>query len=125
ITELLYSGPYNVVKSSSGPGKFSLTWTPSASEDGQSHPICFVVQASFNSSVYQSELRCVVVTVRDKPVTFANILKMKISTELSLKDNHSVIENLIKKELMSRGFPPGITVRLLSNKSESYKKAAP
>ncbi|KAK5618549.1 hypothetical protein CRENBAI_016471 [Crenichthys baileyi] len=65
ITGPLYSGPYNVVKSSLGSGSFSLTWTPSASEDGQSHPICFVVQASFNSSVYQSELRCVVVTVRN------------------------------------------------------------
>ncbi|MED6246057.1 hypothetical protein ATANTOWER_012255 [Ataeniobius toweri] len=45
ITELLYSGPYNVVKNSSEPGSYSLTWTPSASEDGQSHPICFIVQA--------------------------------------------------------------------------------
>ncbi|KAK5618550.1 hypothetical protein CRENBAI_016472 [Crenichthys baileyi] len=46
ITGLLYSGPYNVVKSSLGSGSFSLTWRPSASEDGQSHPICFIVQAS-------------------------------------------------------------------------------
>ncbi|XP_047242506.1 uncharacterized protein LOC124881061 [Girardinichthys multiradiatus] len=45
ITGLLVSGPYNVVKSSSGSGSFSLTWKPSASEDGQSHPICFVVQS--------------------------------------------------------------------------------
>ncbi|XP_047242507.1 uncharacterized protein LOC124881062 [Girardinichthys multiradiatus] len=116
ITGLLVSGPYNVVKSSSGSGSFSLTWKPSASEDGQSHPICFVVQASFNSSVYQSELRCVVVTVRDKPVTSVNVLKMKISSALSLKDNHVTIENLIKEGLMSRGFPPGLTLRLLSNR---------
>ncbi|XP_035984920.1 uncharacterized protein LOC110367864 [Fundulus heteroclitus] len=67
ITELLYSGPYNVVKSSSGSGNFSLTWTPSAGEDGQSHPICFLVQASVSSSVYQSELRCVIVTVGNNP----------------------------------------------------------
>ncbi|KAM4564966.1 uncharacterized protein V3H82_014059 [Fundulus diaphanus] len=66
ISELLYSGPYNVTKSSSGSGYFSLTWTPSAGEDGQSHPICFVVQASVSSSVYQSELRCVIVTVGSK-----------------------------------------------------------
>ncbi|XP_047242532.1 uncharacterized protein LOC124881082 isoform X2 [Girardinichthys multiradiatus] len=49
ITGLLVSGPYNVVKSSSGSGSFSLTWKPSASEDGQSHPICFVVQASLKT----------------------------------------------------------------------------
>ncbi|XP_035984922.1 uncharacterized protein LOC118558493 [Fundulus heteroclitus] len=45
ITGLLYSGPHNVVKTSSGSGYFTLTWTPSAREDGQNHPICFVVQA--------------------------------------------------------------------------------
>ncbi|MEQ2231083.1 hypothetical protein ILYODFUR_035712, partial [Ilyodon furcidens] len=49
ISNLLYSGPYNMVKSSSGSEYFSLTWTPSASEDGQTHPICFVVQAKFSA----------------------------------------------------------------------------
>ncbi|XP_038154967.1 uncharacterized protein LOC119792420 [Cyprinodon tularosa] len=63
ISELLYSGPSSVVKKSSGSGNFSLTWTPSVVDAGQSHPICFVVQGSSSSSVYQSELRCIVVTV--------------------------------------------------------------
>ncbi|XP_017165822.1 uncharacterized protein LOC108167175 [Poecilia reticulata] len=52
IDGVLYSGPYNVVKGSSGSGNFTLKWTPSASEGGQSHPICFIVQAS---SSYGSE----------------------------------------------------------------------
>ncbi|MEQ2291451.1 hypothetical protein AMECASPLE_013519 [Ameca splendens] len=77
---------------------------------------------SFNSSVYQSELRCVVVTVGDTvfkvpTLTYINVLRMKISTTLSLKTNYSVIENLIKEKLMSRGFPLGISVGLLSNGS--------
>ncbi|MEQ2267413.1 hypothetical protein XENORESO_005638 [Xenotaenia resolanae] len=45
ITELLFSGPANVVKNSSGSGHFTLRWTPSGDENDESHPICFVVQA--------------------------------------------------------------------------------
>ncbi|XP_032440004.1 mucin-2-like [Xiphophorus hellerii] len=62
-TELLYSGPHNVTKSSLGSGSFTLTWKPSVAEDGESHPICFIIQATVSSSRYQSELRCVIVTV--------------------------------------------------------------
>ncbi|XP_037832651.1 uncharacterized protein LOC119617236 [Kryptolebias marmoratus] len=50
ITELLFSGPNNVVKSTSGSGNFALKWTPSNRESGQSHSICFVVQAKSVSS---------------------------------------------------------------------------
>ncbi|XP_027143978.1 integrin beta-like protein A [Larimichthys crocea] len=45
ISELLFSGPHNTNKTSSGAGQFILRWTPSENEDGESHPICFVVQA--------------------------------------------------------------------------------
>ncbi|XP_054916827.1 mucin-2-like [Poeciliopsis prolifica] len=45
-TQLLYSGLQNVAKSSLGSGSFTLTWTPSVAEDGESHPICFVIQAT-------------------------------------------------------------------------------
>ncbi|XP_038154953.1 uncharacterized protein LOC119792403 [Cyprinodon tularosa] len=65
-TELLFSGPYNVVKNSLGSGNFSLSWTPSTTEYGESHPICFIIQASNSSSVYQSELRCVIVIVGEE-----------------------------------------------------------
>ncbi|KAK1889621.1 Major inner capsid protein VP3 [Dissostichus eleginoides] len=41
---------------------------PSQEEDGESHPICFVVQSITNSTTkYQSELRCVIVTVGNEP----------------------------------------------------------
>ncbi|KAI4787346.1 hypothetical protein KUCAC02_036520 [Chaenocephalus aceratus] len=61
--ELLFSGPYNMNKSSLGAGRFLLRWTPSQEEDGEeSHPICFVVQSITSSTTkYQSELRCVIV----------------------------------------------------------------
>nr|XP_054603344.1 mucin-2 [Nothobranchius furzeri] len=71
ITKLLFSGPHDVLKSSSGPGNFTLSWTASDNifNQGQSHPICFVVQSNLSSSVFQSELRCVVVTVENGPTT--------------------------------------------------------
>ncbi|XP_041840328.1 mucin-5AC-like [Melanotaenia boesemani] len=64
ISELLFSGPYNVIQNSTGSGQFTLKWTPSDQEDGESHPICFIIQANSSSgALYHSELRCVVVTV--------------------------------------------------------------
>ncbi|XP_024866508.2 protein cappuccino-like isoform X2 [Kryptolebias marmoratus] len=67
ITELLFSGPYNVVKNTSGSGSFTLKWTPSQNESEQSHSICFVVQASHSNILYQSELRCVAVLIDQPP----------------------------------------------------------
>ncbi|XP_023201468.1 uncharacterized protein LOC111610783 isoform X2 [Xiphophorus maculatus] len=128
ITELLFSGPVNMIKNSSGSGNFTLRWTPSVSQhdDNESHPICFVVQANASSSVYQSELRCVIVTVGNIPfiatpspptTSYVVVVELKISTTLSLKDNKDEIEKVIKDELIRRGLPPDIKVRLLSDGS--------
>ncbi|XP_027895008.1 uncharacterized protein LOC114157946 isoform X3 [Xiphophorus couchianus] len=113
ITGLLYSGPYNAVKNSSGSGNFSLTWTPSASEDGQSHPICFVVQASYSNTLLHSDLRCVIVTVGNGPYIIA--LNMMISTTLSMEDGSDAIIALIKNTLVNEGLPSTISLRLLSS----------
>ncbi|XP_056298756.1 uncharacterized protein LOC130211783 isoform X2 [Pseudoliparis swirei] len=64
ISELLFSGPYNTIKTSSGAGQYTLRWTPSEG-DGENQPFCFAVQAVFNAVQFQSELRCVVVTIGD------------------------------------------------------------
>nr|XP_046237021.1 integrin beta-like protein A [Scatophagus argus] len=64
ISELLFSGPHNINRTTSGTGEFILRWTPSEDEDGESLPICFVVQAT-TSVKYHSELRCVIVTVEN------------------------------------------------------------
>ncbi|XP_058481904.1 mucin-2-like [Solea solea] len=63
ISELLFSGPHNINQTRSGAGDFTLSWTPSVSQSGENHPICFVVQAVSGSNRYQSELRCVIVIV--------------------------------------------------------------
>ncbi|XP_044198429.1 uncharacterized protein LOC122974461 [Thunnus albacares] len=49
ISELLFSGPHNINETTLGTGQFSLRWTPSESENGESHPVCFVVQAELKS----------------------------------------------------------------------------
>ncbi|XP_031695856.1 uncharacterized protein LOC116378177 [Anarrhichthys ocellatus] len=49
ISELLFSGPHNVNQTRVGVGEYILRWTPSENEDGQSHPICFSLQAVFKS----------------------------------------------------------------------------
>ncbi|XP_032440132.1 uncharacterized protein LOC116733402 isoform X4 [Xiphophorus hellerii] len=133
ITELLFSGPFNMTKNSSGSGYFTLRWTPSAIDEEESHPICFVVQANASSSIYQSELRCVIVTVGNIPfiatpspptTSRLTVLKLKISTTLSLKDNKDKIEKAIKDELIRRGLRPDIKVRLLSDGSVKVKETA-
>ncbi|XP_060922127.1 uncharacterized protein LOC132995902 [Limanda limanda] len=67
VSELLFSGPHNVNQTRSGPGQFTLSWMPSQSEEGESQPICFIVQALSNSTKYHSELRCVIVSVGNDP----------------------------------------------------------
>ncbi|XP_016535208.1 mucin-5AC-like isoform X2 [Poecilia formosa] len=71
-TELLFSGPPGVTKSSSGSGNFSLTWSPIAGDGGLNYPLCFVVQANSSGSVYQSDLRCVFVTAGNTTVSRSN-----------------------------------------------------
>ncbi|XP_013872871.1 uncharacterized protein LOC106523841 [Austrofundulus limnaeus] len=113
IIELLFSGPYNVIKSTSGSGRYTLTWTSSDSESGQSHFICFAVQASYSSFLYQSELRCVMVQIIPPPPRFVYSLNLKISTAMSLENNKEVIEKLVKDELIKRGLTSEMSVRLL------------
>ncbi|XP_056225875.1 uncharacterized protein LOC130164903 [Seriola aureovittata] len=52
ISELLYSGPYNIQETTPAAGEYVLRWTPSQDEDGESHPICFVVQANSRQKNY-------------------------------------------------------------------------
>jgi len=68
VSELLFSGPHNINLTGSEPGQFMLRWTPSQSEDGEHHPVCFVAQTN-GAAPYQSELRCVIVSVSNAPTT--------------------------------------------------------
>ncbi|XP_038588454.1 cell wall protein DAN4-like isoform X1 [Micropterus salmoides] len=93
ISDLLFSGPYNINKTTLGAGQYILSWTPSENQTGESHPICFVVQAVLNTVKYQSELRCVIVNVGynstttpapTTPVTTPTITTTQTTTTISL-----------------------------------------
>ncbi|MED6232095.1 hypothetical protein ATANTOWER_021120, partial [Ataeniobius toweri] len=115
ISELLFSGPSSMVKNSSGSGNFMLRWTPSTKEEGESHPICFVVQATLNSTKYHSELRCVIVYVEYGLVARVN---MKVLSSLSSGGNVShVLLQQISDELVRLGLPSNITMSVLKSSS--------
>ncbi|XP_030017546.1 uncharacterized protein LOC115438243 [Sphaeramia orbicularis] len=79
ISELLFSGPHNMAENRSGPGEYTLTWSPSPSEAGQSHPVCFLVQAVLNSTKYHSDLRCIIMTVGGTPITTTMLAPTTVS----------------------------------------------
>ncbi|XP_054916798.1 uncharacterized protein LOC129379884 isoform X2 [Poeciliopsis prolifica] len=150
ISGLLFSGPHNVMKNSQALGNFTLTWTPSNVESGESHPICFVVQSSFASSVYQSDLRCVTVKVgtlvppivppspqtnatttppptstSDPGPYYVIALNAKISTTLSLENDYNTILQMIKNELTDKGLPQNIILTIRRNGALEMTTAAP
>ncbi|KAI3375620.1 hypothetical protein L3Q82_003932 [Scortum barcoo] len=108
IFELLFSGPYNTSQvTGGGAGQYMLRWTPSQNEDGESHPICFVVQALFNQ-VSLGELRCVIVSVGVG-------LRMKLSSSYLLSEDYirnNIIQQ-IRDEMVRRGLPSDIALRLV------------
>ncbi|KAK2862816.1 hypothetical protein Q5P01_002349 [Channa striata] len=71
ISELLVSVRFNIISMTLGPGQFRLLWTPSVEESGRSYPICFLVTAIHNLSTFNSDLRCVIVTVINGTTTSA------------------------------------------------------
>ncbi|XP_056156744.1 uncharacterized protein LOC130130910 [Lampris incognitus] len=132
VSDLLFSGPHNVIKSNTSvPEQFILSWTPTESENGENQPICFVVQALNNSRKYHSELRCVIVTVGIGPATTAEPsttvppgnatsyvvgLRVRLSSTTPLTDDDigNVVLQQIKEQLVGQGLPADIALRLKS-----------
>ncbi|XP_038588451.1 uncharacterized protein LOC119913168 isoform X2 [Micropterus salmoides] len=116
ISDLLFSGPYNMNQTTLGAGQYILSWTPSENQTGESHPVCFVVQAVFNSVTYQSELRCVIVNVGYDPFPIPIFLglRMKVSALFSLSEDYIIdnIVELIRAELLSQGLPSDLPLKL-------------
>lgn len=57
------SGPLNVSKHRTTGDEFLIRWTPIQENRGNYFPICFAVEFTYGSAIYQSELRCVLVNV--------------------------------------------------------------
>ncbi|KAM9436935.1 uncharacterized protein ACWYII_015031 [Salvelinus alpinus] len=69
VSELLMSGPGNIRENTTSPGEHLLRWTPTDDEEGGYYPVCFIAQGVLGSSRYQSELRCVIVSVNSSAIT--------------------------------------------------------
>ncbi|CAI5659798.1 unnamed protein product [Oreochromis niloticus] len=138
ISELLFSGPYNVIQNQTGPGEFTLMWTPSKIQAGEDHPCCFVIQAISNGTKYHSELRCIVVSVDIKlstptptptpantPVYVAG-LSMKLSSLVGLSQiDKDTLLNQIKAALVKNGLPQDVILQLRSSDLQIGATAAP
>ncbi|XP_042165267.1 integrin beta-like protein A isoform X2 [Oncorhynchus tshawytscha] len=63
VSELLVSGPSSITENTTVPGEYLLRWTPTEDEEGGYYPVCFIAQGVNDSSMYHSELRCLIVRV--------------------------------------------------------------
>ncbi|XP_043960445.1 CUB and zona pellucida-like domain-containing protein 1 [Gambusia affinis] len=68
IFNLILSGPTNVTKHRDTKTEFIIRWTPTEDDLGEFYPICFAVESVNGRSVYQSEMRCVLVEVRKRQI---------------------------------------------------------
>ncbi|XP_063044489.1 zona pellucida sperm-binding protein 1-like isoform X1 [Engraulis encrasicolus] len=74
IQDLIISGPLNITKTKTLSGEFIVTWTPSSDDDGEHFPICFIAESKAGSTLYQSEMRCVIVEVKHEQATIGNVI---------------------------------------------------
>ncbi|XP_055012470.1 uncharacterized protein LOC110163438 [Boleophthalmus pectinirostris] len=112
VSELVFSGPSRMTKAGSG-GQYVLSWTPVASEEGQSHPVCFNVRATFMMSKFTSSLRCVVLNVKKK-IKEVQTFKVWMSSSALLSDEamRTALLGQIRMELEKNKLPSDISVRL-------------
>ncbi|KAK7944852.1 hypothetical protein WMY93_000580 [Mugilogobius chulae] len=63
LDNIIMSGPLNVTKHKTTGDEFSIRWTPLEENLGEYFPICFAVEFRYGSAIYQTEMRCVIVSV--------------------------------------------------------------
>ncbi|XP_037118921.1 uncharacterized protein LOC119129662 [Syngnathus acus] len=112
VEQVLFSGPAGIQKKDFGGGHFVLSWTPTVEDSGLRHAICFVVEAILDQDrKIHSEMRCVIVAVDH--LYFALNARLLVRSHLPVL---KVIERYglkgLKEELIKRGLPNDIQVRL-------------
>ncbi|XP_077400895.1 uncharacterized protein LOC144035231 isoform X2 [Vanacampus margaritifer] len=113
LTQVLFSGPAGIKKTTLGGGQFLLEWTPNQQDSGQRHALCFVVQATLNTDVeLHSPMRCVILVV-DHSLFGLDVTFLSRSFH-PLDQIQNVALPRLKKELVSRGLPPDIVLRTVS-----------
>ncbi|XP_017295316.1 uncharacterized protein LOC108250109 isoform X2 [Kryptolebias marmoratus] len=95
IQNIIMSGPTNVTKHRTTNNEFIIKWTPTPDDLGDHYPICFAVESTVWNSIYQSEMRCVIVEVRKeqiKATVTCSESTMKVEVEKSsffgLREDH-------------------------------------
>ncbi|XP_031676312.1 uncharacterized protein LOC109885231 [Oncorhynchus kisutch] len=86
INDVIVSGPMNITNVMTTQGEFVIRWTPIRDNLGEYFPICFITEGISGSSVYQSEMRCVVVEVGRRKVkakVVCDETKMTVEVEKS------------------------------------------
>ncbi|XP_056134963.1 uncharacterized protein LOC130111721 [Lampris incognitus] len=63
LDNVIMSGPLNISKQKTTRDEFIIKWTPVPDDLGERFPVCFAVESLVRTRVYQSEMRCVVVSV--------------------------------------------------------------
>ncbi|XP_047436359.1 uncharacterized protein LOC125005226 [Mugil cephalus] len=63
LQNIIMSGPANLAKHKTTHDEFVIRWTPVTDGLNDHYAICFAVESTSGSRVYQSEMRCVVVSV--------------------------------------------------------------
>ncbi|TKS70513.1 hypothetical protein D9C73_004582 [Collichthys lucidus] len=63
IQNIFMTGPLNISRHRTTHNEFVIRWTPTPDNLGEKFPVCFAVESVSGSTIYQSEMRCVLVDV--------------------------------------------------------------
>ncbi|XP_067245478.1 uncharacterized protein [Chanodichthys erythropterus] len=89
VSDVIISGPLNITKHALSTGEYAIRWTPTRNELGDHFPVCFVAESMSGSSIYQSEMRCVIVNVGHQTVD-ANVICTGTNIVIEIEQLHSV-----------------------------------
>ncbi|XP_067276094.1 uncharacterized protein [Pseudorasbora parva] len=89
VSNVIISGPLNITKHALSNGEYAIRWTPMKSDLGDHFPVCFIAESMSGSNVYQSEMRCVIVTVGHQAVD-ANVICTGTNIVIEIEQLHSV-----------------------------------
>ncbi|XP_026142838.1 uncharacterized protein LOC113118128 [Carassius auratus] len=89
VTDVIISGPLNITKHALSTGEYAIRWTPMRNDLGDHFPVCFIAESISGSSVYQSEMRCVIITVGRQTVK-ANVICTANNMVVEIEQLHSV-----------------------------------
>ncbi|XP_059421324.1 uncharacterized protein LOC132156364 [Carassius carassius] len=89
VTDVIISGPLNITKHALSTGEYAIRWTPMRSDLGDHFPVCFIAESMSGSSVYQSEMRCVIINVGHQTVD-AHVICSATNMAVEIEQLHSV-----------------------------------